>query len=94
MRLSSNVKKSLLIIGLAVCQQIAVPAQVEARSPVTTESSNVAKKDGVLPSSTLAPMLAKVLPAVVSISAEGPVASPKARSFDRSTKRVGSGEQA
>jgi serine protease DegQ len=80
LRLSSNLKKSLLIIGLAACQQIAIPAHVEARAPVTTENNNVAKKDSGLPS-TLAPMLAKVLPAVVSVSAEGPMASPKSEVF-------------
>jgi len=76
LRLLSNFKKSLLIIGLAVCQQIVVPAHVQARAPSTTELSNGPKKDSGLPSS-LAPMLAKVLPSVVSVSAEGPVASAK-----------------
>lgn len=76
----SNLKRLLLIIGVAVWQQAVLPEHVQARtSPAPDIRSVGSKVTG--PPSTLAPMLAKVLPAVVSIAVEGSEPAPQSDSI-------------
>lgn len=70
MRSPSTFKMLLPIIGLAVLQQAVFPSPVEARASSAAALNDVAKKESGLPPS-LAPMLAKIFPAVVSVGAEG-----------------------
>jgi len=72
----SSLKRLLLIIVVAVWQQTVLPGHVEARTSPASDVRNAGNKDIGLPP-TLAPMLAKVLPAVVSIAAEGTEATPQ-----------------
>lgn len=81
MRSPSTIRKLLLIAGLTAWQQIAIAGHVEARASSATPPRNVVARDNALPS-TLAPMLAKVLPAVVSVAAEGTTSGAQSAKSD------------
>lgn len=80
MRSPTTLKTLLPIIVLAVCQETAFPLQVEARAPSATELTEVARPASGLPPS-LAPMLAKIFPSVVSVGAEGTTPAPQNEVF-------------
>ena len=71
MRISLNVKSLLLVAALVALDQTGVASHTTAYAFPATQISA-----GVGPNATLAPVLAKVMPAVVNISAQGSVSTP------------------